>query len=191
MAAGRFSSRWLGPLIETTSQRDGRAPSAHRGYVRIFKGFHRFPQAREAVEIVAAFGVRPVCPVDELNASRHVGDDSPALLPPPAPERVEGFFDFLKTRIATASEYARRPRLRAVPDAVSRRPAFGGGLAAGSPGRPLRSRPVRQAARAQRRQHTAGRHQADRPQHDPAPVRPVSRPAQDGGWRSIRPAARS
>jgi len=51
------------------------------------------------------FGVRLVCPVDEFNASRHVGDDSPALLPPPTPERVSEFFDFLKVRIATARKY--------------------------------------------------------------------------------------
>lgn len=60
----------------------GRATSTRREYVQIFKGFHRFLKARKAVEIEAAFGVRLVCPVDEFNASRHVGDDSPALLPP-------------------------------------------------------------------------------------------------------------
>jgi integrase len=74
--------------------------------VQIFKGFHRFLQARKAVEIEATFGVRLVCPVDEFNASRHVGDDSPSLLPPPTPERVEEFFAFLKARIATARKYA-------------------------------------------------------------------------------------
>jgi integrase/recombinase XerD len=84
----------------------GRAASTRREYVQIFKGFHRFLQVRKSAEIEAAFGVRLVCPVDEFNASRHVGDDSPAELPPPAPERVEEFFDFLKTRIATARKYA-------------------------------------------------------------------------------------
>ena len=84
----------------------GRAASTRREYVQIFKGFHRFLQARKAAEIEAAFGVRLVCPVDEFNASRHVGDDSPALLPPPTPERVAEFFDFLKARIATARKYA-------------------------------------------------------------------------------------
>jgi integrase len=84
----------------------GRAASTRRVYVQIFKGFHRFLQVRKAVEIEAAFGVRLVCPVDEFNASRHVGDDSPAELPPPTPERVNGFFDFLKDRIATARKYA-------------------------------------------------------------------------------------
>ena len=84
----------------------GRASSTRREYVQIFKGFHRFLQVRKAAEIEAAFGVRLVCPVDEFNASRHVGDDSPAELPPPAPERVEEFFGFLKTRIATARKYA-------------------------------------------------------------------------------------
>ena len=86
--------------------RRGRAASTRRDYVQVFKGFHRFLQARKAAEIEAAFGVRLVCPVDEFNASRHVGDDSPALLPPPTPERVAEFFDFLKDRIATARKYA-------------------------------------------------------------------------------------
>jgi integrase/recombinase XerD len=84
----------------------GRATSTRREYVQIFKGFHRFLQARKAAEIEVAFGVRLVCPVDEFNAARHVGDDSPALLPPPSPERVATFFDFLKARIATARKYA-------------------------------------------------------------------------------------
>jgi site-specific recombinase XerD len=84
----------------------GRASSTRREYVQIFKGFHRFLQVRKAAEIEATFGVRLVCPVDEFNASRHVGDDSPALLPPPTPERVNEFFGFLKGRIATARKYA-------------------------------------------------------------------------------------
>ena len=84
---------------------DGLASATRRGYVQAFKGFHRFLQARKAVEIEAVFGVRLVCPVDEFNAARHVGDDSPALLPPPTPERVMEFFDFLKARIATARKY--------------------------------------------------------------------------------------
>ncbi|WP_215452970.1 tyrosine-type recombinase/integrase [Streptomyces sp. ATCC 21386] len=83
----------------------GRKTSTRREYVQIFKGFHRFLQARKAAEIEAAFGVRLVCPVDEFNASRHVGDESPALLPPPTPERVAEFFDFMKQRIATARKY--------------------------------------------------------------------------------------
>ena len=86
----------------------GRAASTRREYVQIFKGFHRFLQARKALEIEAAFGVRLVCPVDEFNASRHVGDDSPAQLPPPTPERVLEFFGFLKVRIATARKYRAR-----------------------------------------------------------------------------------
>lgn len=63
----------------------GRAAATRREYVQIFKGFHRFLQVRKAAEIEATFGVRLVCPVDEFNASRHVGDDSPALAPPPTP----------------------------------------------------------------------------------------------------------
>lgn len=84
----------------------GMAASTRRGYVQAFKGFHRFLTARKALEIEAAFGLRLVCPVDEFNASRHVGDDSPAELPPPTPERLSGFFEFLKTRIASARKYA-------------------------------------------------------------------------------------
>ncbi len=78
--------------------------------MQVFKGFHRFLQARKAAEIEAAFGMRLVCPVDEFNASRHVGDDSPAELPPPTPERVAEFFEFLKARIATARKYASAAR---------------------------------------------------------------------------------
>lgn len=84
----------------------GRAASTRREYVQIFKGFHRFLQARKAAEIEAAFGIRLVCPVDEFNASRHVGDDSPAVLAPPTPERVDVFFEFLRGRIVTARKYA-------------------------------------------------------------------------------------
>lgn len=84
----------------------GRAASTRRDYVQAFKMFHRFLQARKAGEIEAAFGVRLVCPVDEFNAARHVGDDSPAVLPPPTPERLVEFFEFLRARIATARKYA-------------------------------------------------------------------------------------
>jgi site-specific recombinase XerD len=83
----------------------GRASSTRREYVQVFKGFHRFLTARKALEIEALFGARLVCPVDEFNAARHVGDDSPAQLPPPAPERLAEFFEFLKGRIATARKY--------------------------------------------------------------------------------------
>jgi site-specific recombinase XerD len=84
----------------------GRAVSTRRNYLQVFKGFHRFLEVRKAVEIEAAFGVRLVCPVDEFNAARHVGEDSPAVDPPPLPERVTAFFDFLKGRIVTARKYA-------------------------------------------------------------------------------------
>lgn len=88
----------------------GRAASTRRGYVQIFKEFHRFLQTRKAAEIEAAFGVRLECPIDEFNASRHVGDDSPDQTPPPTPERVLAFFDFLKVRIGTARKYGTAAR---------------------------------------------------------------------------------
>jgi integrase/recombinase XerD len=84
----------------------GRKASTRREYVQTFKAFHRFLQVRKAAEIEAGFGVRLVCPVDEFNAARHVGDDSPQTMPPPTPERVAEFFEFLKGRIATARKYA-------------------------------------------------------------------------------------
>jgi integrase/recombinase XerD len=34
--------------------------------------------------------------LDEFNAARHVGDDSPAVEAPPTPERVAAFFEFFK-----------------------------------------------------------------------------------------------
>jgi site-specific recombinase XerD len=84
----------------------GRAVSTRRNYVRVFKGFHRFLEVRRTAEIEAAFGVRLACPLDEFNAARHVGDDSPSVDAPPTPERVAAFFDFLKTRIVSSRKYA-------------------------------------------------------------------------------------
>lgn len=88
----------------------GLAASTRRGYVQVLKGFCRFLVTRKSAEIEAAFGVRLSCPVDEFNAARHVGDDSPRELPPPTPERVDAFFEFLKQRIATARKYASAAR---------------------------------------------------------------------------------
>lgn len=92
----------------------GRAVSTRRNYLQVFKGFHRFLQVRKAAEIEAAFGVRLVCPLDEFNAARHVGDDSSAVAAPPSPERVSVFFEFLKQRIATVRKYAPAARDYAV-----------------------------------------------------------------------------
>ena len=83
----------------------GLAASTRRGYVQAFKGFHRFLVARKAAEIEGLFGGRLVDPVDEFNAARHVGADSPSTDAPPSPERMEEFFEFLKGRIATARKY--------------------------------------------------------------------------------------
>jgi integrase/recombinase XerD len=110
----------------------GRAASTRREYVQIFKGFHRFLQARKAAEIEVSFGVRLVCPVDEFNASRHVGDDSPALSPPPTPERVAEFFGFMKGPDRDSPQVrSSSTRLRVVPDSVSRRVAVGGAHTSG------------------------------------------------------------
>jgi len=84
----------------------GRAVSTRRNYLQVFRGFHRFLEVRKAAEIEVAFGVRLACPLDEFNAARHVSDDSPTALAPPAPERVVAFFEFLKGRIVTARKYA-------------------------------------------------------------------------------------
>ncbi len=80
----------------------GMATSTRRGYVSTFKGFFSFLCARKAAEIEALFGVRLVDPVDEFNAARHVGNDSPEVAPPPTPQRLDVFFGFLRERIATA-----------------------------------------------------------------------------------------
>ena len=122
-----------------------------RGYVQAFKGFHQFLVARKAAEIEAAFGVRLACPVDEFNASRHVGDDSPAQLPPPSAARLEGFFAFLRGRIATARKYGPAAR-----DYALFRTLYHAGLRADEASmldqqRPaFRPGPVREAARAVR-----------------------------------------
>lgn len=85
---------------------DGRAVSTRRNYLQVFKGFHRFLEVRKSAELTSAFGVRLTCPVDEFNRARHVGEDTATALPPPTPERVSAFFDFLKDRIASARKYA-------------------------------------------------------------------------------------
>ncbi len=85
----------------------GAVASTRRGYVQAFKDFHRFLVARKAAEIEATFGVTLDDPVDEFNAARHVGNDgSPAMRPPPTPERMDEFFEFLRGRVATARKYA-------------------------------------------------------------------------------------
>ena len=83
----------------------GMASSTRRGYVQAFKDFHRFLVVRKAAEIEATFGVVLVDPVDEFNASRHVGNDSPSSKAPPTPERMEEFFGFLRDRIGTARKF--------------------------------------------------------------------------------------
>lgn len=83
----------------------GMAASTRRGYVQAFKDFHRFLVARKAGEIAATFGVALDDPVDEFNAARHVGNDSPSSRPPPTPERMDNFFAFLRDRVAVARKF--------------------------------------------------------------------------------------
>ena len=83
----------------------GMAASTRRGYVQAFKDFHRFLVARKAGVIEATFGVVLDYPVDEFNAARHVGNDSPSTRPPPTPQRMDEFFAFLRYRVATARKY--------------------------------------------------------------------------------------
>jgi integrase/recombinase XerD len=125
----------------------GLAASTRRGYVQAFKGFHAFLVARKAAEIEAVFGVRLVNPVDEFNAARHVGADSPSVNPPPVPERMEEFFDFLKERIAGARKYTAAGRDYALFRTLYLAGAAGGGVRFAGPGRcALRPGAVRQAA---------------------------------------------
>lgn len=83
----------------------GMAASTRRGYVQAFKDFHRFLVARKSAEIEATFGVQLANPIDEFNAARHVGNDSPSEKVPPTPERMVEFFAFLRDRIATARKF--------------------------------------------------------------------------------------
>ena len=83
----------------------GVAASTRRGYVQAFKDFHRFLVARKAAEIEATFAVTLDVPVDEFNAARHVGNDSPSTMAPPTPARMEEFFGFLRDRVATARKF--------------------------------------------------------------------------------------
>ena len=102
------------------------AASTRRGYVQAFKDFHRFLVARKAAEIEATFGVVMVDPVDEFNAARHVGNDSPST----AAAADAGADGGVLRVLAGADRHgpqvrSRRPGLRVVPDAVSLRAAFG------------------------------------------------------------------
>jgi integrase/recombinase XerD len=83
----------------------GVGASTRRGYVQAFKDFHRFLVARKSTQIATVFGVVLEDPLDEFNASRHVGNDSPGTKAPPTPERMERFFEFLRERIATARKF--------------------------------------------------------------------------------------
>lgn len=83
----------------------GMAASTRRGYVQAFKSFHGFLVARRATQIEAWFSMRVADPIDEFNASRHVGNDSVATRPPPSEERMDRFFAFLRERVATARKY--------------------------------------------------------------------------------------
>jgi len=74
--------------------------------VSVFKGFFTFLLARKAAEIESLFGERLIDPVDEFNAARHVGNDSPEVAPPPTTQRMDAFFAFLRDRIATARVFA-------------------------------------------------------------------------------------
>jgi integrase/recombinase XerD len=84
----------------------GMAASTRRGYLSVFKGFFAFLLARKSAEIEAYFGVRLADPVDEFNAARHIGADSPQSRPPPTPDRLAGFFGFLRERVGTARVFA-------------------------------------------------------------------------------------
>jgi site-specific recombinase XerD len=84
----------------------GLSASTRRGYVSVFKGFFGFLAARKQAEIQAWFGVRLADPVDEFNAARHVGNDSPGVAPPPTHERMDAFFGFLRERLATCRKFA-------------------------------------------------------------------------------------
>jgi site-specific recombinase XerD len=84
----------------------GMATNTRRGYVSVFKGFFAFLLARKATEIAAFYGVTLADPIDEFNAARHVGSDSPATAPPPTPARLGEFFAFLRERIATGRVFA-------------------------------------------------------------------------------------
>lgn len=83
----------------------GSSPATRRGYIQAFRSFHAFLVARKAHEIEAFFGVGLQTPIDQFNATRHVSLDSSATRPPPSPQRMDAFFDFLKGRVATARKF--------------------------------------------------------------------------------------
>lgn len=81
-----------------------------RDYASTFRQFFAYLQARHATEIAERFEVRLANPLDHLHAGRHVSDDSPDVRPPPTPERMGAFFEFLRERLDTARKWASAAR---------------------------------------------------------------------------------
>ena len=105
---------------------DGLAASTRRGYVQALKSFHRFLITRRAAEIEALFGVRLTNPIDEFNASRHVGSDSPGQLAPPSAGTGGRVLRLPQGQGRVGPQVrSRGPGLCVVPDAVSRGVAGG------------------------------------------------------------------
>ena len=77
-----------------------------RDYISVFRQFFAYMEARHGPEVEAHFGVRLANPVDQFHAGRHVSSDSPGVLPPPTPKRMEEFFTFLRDRMDTARKWA-------------------------------------------------------------------------------------
>lgn len=75
------------------------------GYVGTFRSFFAFLEARHGAEIESRFGVRLSDPLDPYHAGRHVSDDSASTRPPPTPERMDEFFNFLRLRMEGARKW--------------------------------------------------------------------------------------
>jgi integrase/recombinase XerD len=81
-----------------------------RNYASTFRQFFAYLEARHASEIAERFGVRLANPLDHLHAGRHVSNDSPEVRPPPTPERMDAFFEFLRERLGSARKWASAAR---------------------------------------------------------------------------------
>ncbi|MFI8266741.1 tyrosine-type recombinase/integrase [Streptomyces sp. NPDC085665] len=83
----------------------GLAAGTRRQYLQMLRDFHGFVAQRYGAQVRAVFGV-PVGDggVDRFNRVRHAVDDA-AVGPPPGRERLDGFFSFVRSQVAVASDY--------------------------------------------------------------------------------------
>ncbi|MFJ8162533.1 tyrosine-type recombinase/integrase [Streptomyces sp. NPDC096136] len=84
---------------------EGLAAGTRRQYLQVLRDFHAFVAQRYGAQVRARFAVSVGDGgLDRFNRVRHAGDDA-AMGPPPGKERLQGFFSFVRSQVAVASDY--------------------------------------------------------------------------------------